>query len=355
MREVLDLARLIVMGPDEAAGLLSARMRDQTSEHDEAVLADWLAHDTRHVIAWERAQWMLALFEGNDENGMRAELREEARGVSSARTSGWPRWAAIAAVVVALIVGVTALKLVAPWNNNSPKGVEVAQTRDGVQLGQIYSASLDATRRIELPDGSTLTLDRDSSVRLAFTQERRTLQLLRGRAAFDVRHDATRPFAVRAANREVVALGTRFDVVVGDDEFRVVLVEGRVAIASTISGSRPIELRAGQQLVEIGGKPAQISQINVEEVSKWQNGIAVFEDTPLSDVITELNKYTDEQLIIRDPSVARLKVTGTFRTGNLARFARTIAETHPVRVLKRSATEWEIVMKSEREKSLRRK
>ncbi len=71
--------------------------------------------------------------------------------------------------------------------------------------------------------------------------------------------------------------------------------------------------------------------------------MATFRDEPLSDVAAELNRYTSDSLVVRDPQLADLRVTGMFRTGDLARFGRTLAEIHPVRVVRKSAHEWEIV------------
>ncbi len=98
-----------------------------------------------------------------------------------------------------------------------------------------------------LPDGSRMTLDTDSEVDIAFAPERRNLRLVKGRAFFDVAHDAQRPFAVVADGREVEALGTRFDVRMDPGQVRVVLVEGRVSVKSANHASPTTLLKAASR------------------------------------------------------------------------------------------------------------
>lgn len=57
----------------------------------------------------------------------------------------------------------------------------------------------------------------------------------------------------------------------------------------------------------------------------------------------DLNRYTRAQVIIKDPKVAALRITGMFRTGDIQRFGRTIAAILPVRPVKRDADTYELV------------
>ena len=53
-----------------------------------------------------------------------------------------------------------------------------------------------------------ISLDSDTLIEVAYSDERRSLTLLSGRAKFDVAKDPRRPFTVRAHGRLVVATGT---------------------------------------------------------------------------------------------------------------------------------------------------
>lgn len=63
-----------------------------------------------------------------------------------------------------------------------------------------------------------------------------------------------------------------------------------------------------------------------------------FDDDRLAQAIAEVNRYAAVQIVIRDPAVAAMRVSGEFRAGDPERFARTIAELRPVRVVRRSGT-----------------
>lgn len=338
MRELLDLQRLQAMAPHEAAAVLAARLSDPAHAQEAGLLEEWLRLDEAHADAWVAARYALGLFEDVEDDELLQELRREALATEPARSMPWTRWAAIAAVLVALAAGIFTIGTMqriwspggSPGTGDNPPALTLATAR-GEQ------------RTVTLPDGSEMTLDTDSAVSLAFTGTRRDLTLARGRALFAVSHDHARPFAVRAGRHEVVALGTRFDVRLDPNRFGVTLVEGRVAVSGTAPGAPPIELRPGQQLIQETGQPPRISAIEAEEQLEWRNGMISFQDETLAAVAEELNRYSNERLIVRDPAVARLRISGTFRTGDVARFGRTIEAIHPVRVVRRSPREWEIL------------
>src|SRR6185503_8560615 len=101
--------------------------------------------------------------------------------------------------------------------------------------------------------GCSMTLDADSVVVGHFSTGHRSLELQRGRAYFSVMADASHPFDVAAGGRNVVAVGTRFDVNVAADGLTVTLLEGHVRIGNLGGGQAPLMLAPGQQYVERHG------------------------------------------------------------------------------------------------------
>uniref|UniRef100_UPI001C302E07 FecR family protein n=1 Tax=Stenotrophomonas sp. GbtcB23 TaxID=2824768 RepID=UPI001C302E07 len=67
-------------------------------------------------------------------------------------------------------------------------------------------------QRIDLADGSVVTLGPDSAIAHTFTQEFRHIELLQGMAFFSVAPDKVRPFRVQAEGLIATVLGTAFDV-----------------------------------------------------------------------------------------------------------------------------------------------
>src|SRR3546814_19320188 len=92
------------------------------------------------------------------------------------------------------------------------------------QRGDVYRTVSGERRLITLEDGSKISLDARSEVRVRYSKDARRLELLGGQARFDVAHDSRRPFSVRARDPLVIATGTAFtnDMVGSTERKRVV-------------------------------------------------------------------------------------------------------------------------------------
>jgi transmembrane sensor len=220
----------------------------------------------------------------------------------------------------------------------------------GVPSGQeaaappvIYASAKGEVKVVALPDGSRATLDAESSVETRFTDNSRSLRLLRGRAFFDAAHDPRKPFTVSVRDRQILAVGTRFDVRLEPGELTVTLVEGSVKITATGMVGEKI-LAPGQQFIERDGIARVRSEAtSVEEALGWQQGYVTFDNDTLADAVTEINRYSTRQLTVRDEAVAAMRVSGRFRSGDAERFGRTVAEIHPLNVVQRSTGSFELV------------
>src|SRR5262245_10713374 len=104
VREALTLERLHAMAPDEAAALFLARRGEGLTEHEEALLADWLAADAAHELAFDRADRSWALFDDAGGNDLLEAMRTHALETRPPHRPSWQRFAAIAAVLL-LILG----------------------------------------------------------------------------------------------------------------------------------------------------------------------------------------------------------------------------------------------------------
>jgi transmembrane sensor len=323
LREALTLERLRAMGPDDAAAWFVAHRAESLSPHEEALLADWLVEDPAHFAALECAGRAWDVFDDAQDNEILAAMRAQALSPPARRWTSWPRMAAAAAVL--LVLTTTLLIPVLDRDPETPLG-------DGVQ----YASASGEMKDITLPDGSIMTLDADSVVLARFDQEARAIELEKGRVFFDVEPDRSRPFSVAAASRRVVAIGTRFEVDVGAGGLRVTLSQGRVAIEALEPGTETVTLVPGQQFVEAGDRRTILSVATDSNTPPaWRRGLIDLDDRPLSEAVAEVNRYSSEQIVVRDPDIAALRISGQFRAGNAARFAQTVAEVLPVRVVRR--------------------
>jgi transmembrane sensor len=201
--------------------------------------------------------------------------------------------------------------------------------------GSAYATSLGEIRRVAVADGSTLVLDSDTALRVKLTRGRRDLTLLRGRAHFEVAKDPRRPFVVTAGARRVFAVGTVFDVAEAPAQTTVVLLEGKVSVQSGGFLRGPVTSRImapGERLTfDRAGSPRE-DRPDLAKLTAWQTGQALFNDDTMAQAAAELNRYSRMPLVIADPAVARMHVSGVFRAGATQAFAASVAALLPIRV-----------------------
>lgn len=171
---------------------------------------------------------------------------------------------------------------------------------------------------IKLSDGSTVQLNAGSAVAFDITNDGRQVQLLRGEAYFIVAPDPQRPFRVKAANGEVTALGTQFDVKLKDSGADIVVIEHAVQVqtSASLSAFSPLDtlrLDEGQSVsYDIRNGIGQVAIIDPELAASWRSGRLVFEDQPLEHVIEDIARHLPGKVMITSSSLAERRITGSF-------------------------------------------
>jgi transmembrane sensor len=188
------------------------------------------------------------------------------------------------------------------------------------QTADRYVTSIGEQRSVPLADGSLVTLNTATEIRLHFSADRRGVELVSGQANFEVAKDASRPFVVTAGGSEVRAVGTQFDVYRTADRVTVTLIEGKVAIkeAPVEAGARTVEvnLAAGEQLsYETKTGAVRRASADIPRVSAWRARKLDFSDTPLADAIAEANRYSRVQIELDAPELQGARISGTFEAG----------------------------------------
>ena len=242
-----------------------------------------------------------------------------------------PRLAVPAAAALALLASFTALFL---WT--------------GRDAGRAYSTGIGEQRTIQLVDGSTVELNARSRVEVRLTDRRRDVTLIEGQAWFSVATDQHRPFVVRAGDAEVRAVGTEFDVYRKQAATVVTVVEGRVETyeGSGSAGTEAIFLSAGEQLTVLPHIVTKPTRTDTVAATAWLQKRLIFEETPLSEVAEEFNRYNRRPLAIDDHELQKLKISGVYSStdpASLINFLRSqtsirVMETeNEVRVVRREA------------------
>lgn len=195
---------------------------------------------------------------------------------------------------------------------------------------QTYETALGDHRSFALADGSNITLDTASRVRVKLTDHRRSVELVSGQAFFAVHGDPTRPFVVTAGHTAITAVGTRFDVRRAGDGARVTLVEGKVDVRDRSEATPHWSLTPGQQILTASSRPA-VTTVNPAAATSWTVGRLIFDGDTVETAIAEVNRYSADKIVLEARNVGLISVSGAFNTGDVEGFVSALTELYPVR------------------------
>jgi transmembrane sensor len=285
---------------------------------------DWRDAAPEHRQAFEAVQESWALFGDQAAAPELLVLRRDALGRAGGigRRRGFDR-RAVAAGLAALAAGPLA---VYGWRRLHPDARQTLRTAVGEQ------------RTVTLSDGSRVSLDANTLVKVAYSPALRLAEVVEGRAHFEVAKDKARPMKVRAGTRTVTALGTAFTVEHEGARVVVTLVEGRVAVTETAparGGAPPPakELAPQQQLVfAADATPLMHEAVDVERAMAWREGKLVFDDESLADAVARVNNYSRVKIVVEDAPARALKISGIFNAGDTPAFVEAVQSYFPVDV-----------------------
>lgn len=238
---------------------------------------------------------------------------------SSAAPGSWrTRWP-IAALAAAGVVFVAAAAVLSLGRVHRDVGTVAAARTFTTAVGQRDS--------VVLADGSRVILGPGSELRVAagYGAARRDVELT-GEGYFNVRHDAARPFSVRAGGATIRDVGTTFAV--HDDDaagVRVAVTSGAVQVR--VAGHEA-DLAAGDvaTLSPDGALSSTRGGVRDDDLA-WTRGSLVFRDASMSEVRADLRRWYGVELRVTDSTLARRHLTATFTTEPTDRVLDVIALT----------------------------
>lgn len=158
--------------------------------------------------------------------------------------------------------------------------------------------------KVILPDGSRVWLNSASSLTYPTVFNGKRLVKLSGEAYFEVAANAREPFTVQVNKTEVDVLGTEFNVYAYADEPAVTttLVQGSVRVTHGMpAGSKTELLTPGEQAV--GAETYLVTRkANMRQALSWKNGLFIFEDRKLAEVLREISRWYDIDIDMQAPA-----------------------------------------------------
>lgn len=311
----------------EAAFWYNERLAGDMTEDSEKQFSNWLSRSAAHRGAYDMVDraWMIA-------ERAPPDVAPAAPLAQPRRFGTWRRRTAIAATLfLAILLSVGTL----PQFIKSKADVTV----------QNFQTATGQRSIITLPDGTRVTMDSETELKFSDLAYERKVEMLSGRAFFSVAKNAQRPFIVHVDGKTVKALGTAFEVRLDGDQVAVVLAEGKVKVEdSLLRGST--EMTPGRQLVMRSDRRWTLSNVDVKKETSWTDGRLVFMNDPLSQAVTDVNRYAKRKLVFVDNQIPATDIVGVFSSGDIDGFVKALELNGIAKQI--SANDQEILLASQR-------
>lgn len=191
----------------------------------------------------------------------------------------------------------------------------------------------DHTLVATLPDGSTVTLNRNASITYParFKGETRNVTL-KGEGFFNVTPDKTKPFIITADNSSIKVVGTSFNVKSNSERTEVIVETGVVEVSKRQYGVR---VMPHEKALVLASRDTPVKQNNEDELyNYYRTKKFVCNDITLKRLTEILNEAYDAHLVIEDAKLADTKINTTFDEGPLDEILNVIKDTYNVNVVR---------------------
>ena len=207
---------------------------------------------------------------------------------------------------------------------------------DKISYAEIFSPPGSRTN-FELPDGSTGWLNSGSTLKfpVKFRGSSRKVSLT-GEGYFDVIKNSKKPFVVMAGNIEVMALGTRFNVLyyLDDKTIDITLESGKVVINAICKNKKVVritELEPDQQaVIQKETMKFQKRKVASQNYTAWKQGMLIFRNDPMNDLIKKIERWYNVEITLKDKEIEGYRYRATFEDETLNEVLTLIKLTSPV-------------------------
>ncbi|HRO47999.1 FecR domain-containing protein [Agriterribacter sp.] len=247
-----------------------------------------------------------------DENG-RLMLTEpeqvipaEKEGVFKKKTQG-TLWIFLLTGILMISAALWLMRKGVTGNGTPPPGRAIALTKK--------FSNRSEQKFLLLPDSTQVWLNAASSLEFPdeFTGGKREV-VLSGEAFFMVKHIAGSPFIINTGEISTVASGSSFNIKAypGEREVMVSVSQGKV----NVKRNRDVVaiLTNGQQVrIDNAGERVVKKNIAVSKIAGWQQGDMIYDDENFRDIIADLERVYNVNIIISNKAVQNLKISASFK------------------------------------------
>jgi transmembrane sensor len=183
-------------------------------------------------------------------------------------------------------------------------------------------------RTLDLADGSRVTLAPDSVVRVAYTPERRSVELVCGAAFFEVKPDTARPFTVDAGGLVARAVGTAYEVERVAARRTVAVAKGVVAVSRPSEAEERLEAGDWLRVSETKNIAAERGHRAGENVAPWRDHLIVLNRRSIREAAAEIGRWYAGRIIVWDDGIGDKLVSGVFDVSDPQTALQALVEPH---------------------------
>lgn len=219
-------------------------------------------------------------------------------------------------MILGVAASVLVFSLVYLFQYAFPKQVHAETASPAV----VYRSGAGERRTVQLPDGSSVILNSNSSISLenGFNHKNRTI-LLEGEGFFRVAKDPTKPFIVTSGPFSATAIGTAFYVHARNvsADYHVDLLEGKLRLAAHDEAGP----RLGQKTILLPGETGSWraaegafakTASDTTVLNTWVSGKLLFKDLPVENVLKMLEQWYAVSITVRHKPWNKLRLTGDY-------------------------------------------
>lgn len=156
-----------------------------------------------------------------------------------------------------------------------------------------------------------VTLEMNGRTAISLDAARSNARLVAGEAFASVTSDA-HPLLVSAGDESWTIQGADANIRTSERETCITCLRGKL-----IRADRSITLQSGQQYVVLTGASPRIAPMDVSRSGSWRRGVLLFRQTPLAEVVEDINRYRGGKIILADASLSDRPVSGMFHTDKI--------------------------------------
>ena len=202
-----------------------------------------------------------------------------------------------------------------------------------VQFLSEYETQVGQQSTFFLQDKTQIKLNTNSLVKVTYTDTQRVFELLRGEMHVVVAHNKQKPLSVYAGSNIIQAIGTSFNVELGNEEVELIVTDGKVLVSDINSQTvAPLKLKnvhlSPKSFAVSKGQKAQLKARNTSIIGSdedrltsdlaWQQGNLIFRGESLFEAMQEVSRYTNFQFNFGDEETKSLKIAGLFKTSDIS-------------------------------------